>query len=437
MRDLDDLLDSVVSRRASAAARTPDFAAVERRGQQRRRRARASAVGAVVAVVAVVSVVGTQVASDRADTAPAGTIEWEGPDGELGRAVEAGKADSAGVVVSADGSMLTRWNHFTGSIDPDDVSSAFVEGVSLAVDGTTYWSPLAYKGVEAFRLASGAFVVSLNEAEEFPARLSYYVADASGIRPIDLVEGPADLASGVYDGYVWMYAESSPSVGIYAVDVETATASLVSELTGVVPDTNDPSLQLPQTDDGELWVVADRPDEPAELVNMAPDGELTRYPMPPGSMRTASAIGIRALTVSQDGRLIMLWDDGRINMLGELLAPQTRMLTTVSASGTVSTVELGDPPQNVAPTVAPLPDGRLLIDNSGVLMRSSDETWRHFETVAPPEGISAKRLRSSTVTASDHSVCLTPSPYFGDGRRGLGIVCTVDGDYWDRVELTP
>ena len=60
MRDLDELLDPVVSRKASAAARTPDFAAVERRGQQRRRRARAAAVGAVVAVAAVVSVVGSE-----------------------------------------------------------------------------------------------------------------------------------------------------------------------------------------------------------------------------------------------------------------------------------------------------------------------------------------------------------------------------------------
>jgi hypothetical protein len=110
MRDLDELLDPVVSRRASEAAGAPDFAAVARRGRQRRRRAQTMAIGAVVAVVAAVSVVGTQVVEDRAAPGPAVPPGYDDPNGELQRAVEAGEAEVDSTAVGVDGATLTVWS---------------------------------------------------------------------------------------------------------------------------------------------------------------------------------------------------------------------------------------------------------------------------------------------------------------------------------------
>ena len=438
MRDLDDLLDPVVSRKASAAARTPDFAAVERRGRQRLRRARAAAVGAVVAVAAVVSVVGAQVASYRSETAPAGTIEWDGPNGELARLAESGKAASGDVIVGMDGSLLTKWSHL-GRIEPDMDHSPIVSGFSLAIHGKTYWSPLEYQDIEVSRLASGGFLVGLTENDAEPAPLAYYIADASGLRPVELTDDPPDLSNAGYDGYAWMYAEPDPPVGIYALDIESSTAaSLVSELPRVIPDDNDPGSQLAQTDDGELWIISDQPDQPAELLSLAADGRLITYPLPVGRLRhwpvQETLTGISA---SLDGRPILLWADGQLDTNGSPVPPRPLKLSTVTNSGTVSTVDLGMAPGKAHATGAALPDGRLLVNNGVGLLRSSDTSWHDFETIAAPEGMPAEQLRRYVLTASADSVCLTPSPYLGANLSGSGIYCTADGDTWDQVDLTP
>lgn len=437
MRDLDDLLNPVVSRKASAAARTPDFAAVERRGRQRLRRARAAAVGAVVAVAAVVSVVGAQVASYRSDTAPVGTIEWDGPNGELARMAESGNADSGDVIVGTDGSLLTEWGHL-GRTDPDAEQSPFVHGFSLAVDGRTYWSPLEYQDIEVSRLTSGGFLVGLTEKNAEPAPLAYYIADASGLRPVELTDDPADLKSGHYDGYAWMYIQPDPPVGIYALDVESATASLVSELPRVIPDNNDPGSQLPQTDDGELWIISDQPDQPAKLLRLASDGRLSTYPLPAGGLRRwpvqESLIGLSA---SQDGRPILLWADGTLDTSSRPVVPRPLRVSTVTTAGTISTTVLGMAPGEVRASAAALPDGRLLVNNGARLLRSSTDAWQDFETIAAPERMPAKQLRRSVLTGTADSVCLTPSPDFGANRSGSPIYCTVDGDTWDPIDLTP
>src|SRR5262245_21859697 len=436
MRDLDDLLDPVVSRKASAAARTPDFAAVERRGQQRRRRARAAAVGAVVAVAAVVSVVGSQVASYRSDTAPAGTIKWDGPNGDLARDVASGKAASGDVMVAADGSLLTEWG--TDIDNPGANQSPFIHGFSLAIDGKTYWSPLEYQDIEVSRLASGDFLVGLTAKNGEPAPIAYYIADPSGLRPVELTDDPADLANSDYDGYAWMYAEPDPPVGLYALDVGSATASLVSGLPRVVPDNNDLSMQLPQTDDGELWVIADEPDQPAELHHLAPDGRLSTYPMPAGGLsHWPLPENLIAISASQDGRPILLWADARLDTNGPPVSPRPLKLTTVSASGAFRTVDLGMMPGKAPANAAALPDGRLLVNNSVGLLRSSDKSWQDFEPIAPPDGIRAEQLRHYALAASDDAVCLASSPYFGVNLSGSGLRCTQDGESWHLVDLTP
>lgn len=437
MRDLDDLLDPVVSRRASAAARTPDFAAVERRGQRRRRRARVSAVGAVVAVVAAVSVVGTQVASDRADTAPAGTIEWEGPDGELARVVESGQAENTGVVVGPGGSLLTTRSHLTDEeMDPRE-GLPDVGGFALAIDGQTYWSPLDYLSVEVSRLASDAFVLSLVEKGEDLALPSYYVVDVEGIRPLELTQAPADLANGSYEGFVYLIGTREDQMGIYALDVQTLTASLVVELADHYVHLDD-FTHVPQTEEGELWVIDLGPDH---LVHMAPDGGLSTYPLPPESRRFGDiGMSLRESSMSPDGRPIVLWADGGSDEVGNLVPPMTLMLTTVTASGTVSTVDLGATPGRAPASAAALPDGRLLVNNGGGLLRSTDESWRDFDAVDAPEGVPAKRLRTYVVKTIDRAVCLTPSYSgvdYGDNRTGLASFCTTDGESWEPIDLTP
>jgi len=436
MRDLDELLDPVVSRKASAAARTPDFAAVERRGRQRLRRARAAAVSAVVAVAAVVSVVGAQVTSYRSDTAPAGTLEWDGPNGELARLVESGKADGGGVIVGGDGSRLTMWSH-QGPIDPNANQSPFIRGFSLTADGKTYWSPLEYDQLEVARLASDGFVVALTEKNGELQPLSYYVADASGMRPIELTDDPADLASSDYDGYAWIYAEQTPGGAVYAVDADSATAAPVSQLTGVSPDYNNFGLEIPQSDDGEVWVIAARPDQPPVLIHLASDGQRSTYSLPPGLDQWPLLDRLIGLSASQDGRLILLWADGKLDTNGPPIAPRPLKLTTASASGVISTVDLGMAPGNAAASAAALPDGRLLVYNGIGLIRSSDETWQDFESIAAPEGVRAQQLRRHALAASDDAVCLTSSLYFGVSVSGSGSACTADGETWHPVDLTP
>jgi hypothetical protein len=435
MRDLDELLDPVVSRKASAAARTPDFAAVERRGQQRRRRARAAAVGAVIAIAAVVSVIGAQVASYRSDTAPAGTIEWDGPDGELARMAESGEADGGNVMVGADGSVLMTWSH-QGPIDPDANQSPFIRGVSLTADGKTYWSPLNFDQIEPARLGSGGFVVALTEKGDDLAPFSYYVADENNVRPLELSERPADLASGDYDGYAYIYATQTPKGAIWAVDADSASAAPVSQLTGVVPDFNNFGLDIPQTDDGEVWVIAHRPGPAPKLVHMASDGQLNRYPLPARLQHWPILENLIGISASADGRPILLWADGEFDA-NPPVVPRPLKLTTVTASGAIRTVDLGMIPGKSHASAAALPDGRLLVNNSAGPLRSSDESWQDFERIAPPDGMRAGQLRHYVLAASADSVCLTSSPYFGTNQSGSGLRCTEDGESWHQVDLAP
>src|SRR5262245_46076636 len=307
MRDLDDLLDPVVSRRASEAAHTPDFATVERRGRQRQRKARVTAIGAVVALAAV-SVVGTQVASDRSDTAPANPPGFDDPNGRLARAVGSGDAYPSRVAMSDTGATLATWQALVMSREGDPLRSGF----ALAVDGDTYWSPMRYGEVSAAPLASNAFVVGVSTVLGKP--LTYSLVDESGVHPIEIAPR-ADLDDGSSDGFA-VLSQRRPAV--YAVDVETRTASPVSELAGLTPFLRYP--ELPQTDDGAPWTIDLAPDRPRPIP-LAPDGEVSSYPLPPGGVRDAVAQNLMAFSVSPDGRPILLWIDGRPGGEGGLKPP--------------------------------------------------------------------------------------------------------------------
>ena len=427
MRDLDDLLDPVVSRRASEAAHTPDFATVERRGRKRQRRARVTAVGAVVAVVAAGSVVGTQVASDRSDTAPANPPGFDDSDGRLARAVGSGDAYPGGVAMSDTGATLATWKTLVMSRDGDPIRSGF----ALAVDGDTYWSPMRYGEVSAAPLTSNTFVVGVSTVLGKP--LTYSLVDESGVHPLEIAPR-ADLADGSTDGFAVLSDRWQPAV--YAVDVETRTASPVSELAKVTPLAPDPTEVL-QTEDGELWVIDLAPNGP-RLVHLASDGEVSSYPLPPGGVRDDVTMNLRAFSVSPDGRPILLWIDGRPGGEGGLEPPLTLRLTTVVDS-TVRTYDyLGGYRDRTDPSAATLPDGRLLINTGESLLRTSDPDWRRATEVDLSSVARRRDLRALSLRSTDETTCLAQRNGFTVRGMSLSeILCTTDGDSWEQVDLTP
>lgn len=420
MRDLDDLLDPVVSRRASEAAHPPDFAAVERRGEQRLRRARAAAVGAVVAVVAGIGVVGIQVTTDRPDTAPAGTVEWEGLDGELGRAIESGEAEIQQTWLGSDGSVLTVWTH-----DPfDDPGQFSLNGMTLAVDGRTYWSPLVH-GIAVEPLVDETFMVVLNAGVDVVGEApEIYLTDPDGLRPLEIVPttpaAPATLATGAYDAYAYSFEDRPAALSrVYAVDVDTATAFPIPELRGTSPSWSVINDRLAQTVDGRLWLLTSRGGGPA-LLRMTQEGQVTRYPLPPvfpDRWQDASV----SLSVGDGGRPILLWQSGRSDL---------RLSSTVRDARTVSSVSVGEIGRHDTASAAMLADGRLLVRAGDRILRSVDATWRNFEELPGPTGSS---IGSYELESGGGRVCLT-SQIVADAMRPW---CTTDGDTWEQVDLTP
>lgn len=429
MRDLDELLDPVVSRKASAAARTPDFAAVERRGRQRLRRARAAAVGAVVAVAAVVSVVGAQVASYRSDTAPATPPGFDDSDGRLARVVASGNAYTDDVAMTDAGASLATWMYLprTGPVPVQ-------YGFSLAVGDATYWSPMHYSAVEATPLAGGAFVVGTSPDPD--ARPSYsLVDDDKGIRPLKMAAQPSDLESGSYEGYALLSDRRHGATKIFAVDVETETAAPVAQLANVTPYLPDPS-QIPQTDDGALWVV-DRAPDGAHLINLTSDGDVFSYRLPPGSVRDDVTMSLRAMSVSPDGRPILLWVDGRPGGENGPRPPLTLQLSTVTGS-TVHTFDyLGSSRLLDQPSAAALPDGRLLMKTGRSLLLTTDSGWRRAADVDLSTIATYAELRNSKLSATDDGVCLLPRDRTDPGFPPHVAQCTENGETWYPVDLTP
>jgi hypothetical protein len=434
MRDLDEMLDPVVSRRASGAARPPDFAALERRARQRRRRTRAMTVGAVVVVAAAVSVVGTQVMSDRVDTAPAGTIQYDGRNGELARAIRSGAAAvEPGVALGADGSVLTVWRRVESPDHPDRPTR---RGFTVAVDGTTHWSPLAYHDVQAAELADGSFIVAVTEdaSDTLP---TYYIADADRLRPLELATTPLDPGDGGYDG-VAVLQSGSVAGTVYAIDTETASASPFRQLDGVVADARTSALEVARSADGGFWIVDASPD-PDELLNLTPDGRVARYPLPIG-MEGALTNDDLTLSVSTDGRPVLLWTVQHYDAVREKNTAVVR-LSTVGESGISSPTDVATAGALADPSVASLPGGRLLIKAGDRLLASTDSTWREFTEVAGPAEGPRDVVSLYRMVSGDGGACLTPtgavSAYFFTYKAASYAYCTSDGESWEPLALTP
>ena len=430
MRDLDDLLDPVVSRKASAAARTPDFAAVERRGRQRLRRARAAAVGAVVAVAAVVSVVGAQVASYRSDTAPATPPGFDDTDGTLARAVASGDAYALDVAMTDAGSALATWIQIPSARHRPPVQYGF----TLAVGDDTYWSPM-YGAVSATPLVDDGFVVGT--ATGPGDRPRYFLVDEDGIRPLEIAAHAADLESGSYEGYALLQHGRHQASRIFAVDVEAETAAPVAELADVTPFLPYP-MEIPQTDDGAMWVIDLTPDG-ARLVSLESDGGVSRYRLPSGSVRDDVIMSLKAMSVSPDGRPILLWIDGRPGGERGPQPPLTLQMSTVTASTVHTYDSLGSYRMRGGhkPSAAALPDGRLLVHTGRSLIRTTDSDWQQAVELDLSKIATYEDMRTSNLRASDEMVCLMPNNSSEAGTPPDLAQCTGDGDTWDPIDLTP
>ena len=421
MRDLDDLLDPVVSRRASEAVHPPDFAALERRGRQRLRRARATAVGAVVAVVAGIGVVGIQLTSDRSDPAPAGIVEWEGPDGELGEAIESGQAHIQQTWLGSDGSVLTVWSR---DLHADGVQfPATQQGMTLAVDGRTRWSPLFY-GIAVEPLVDETFLVIPNAGVDVMGQpTEIYLTGAEGLRPLEILPtaptSPSAPGGGAPDTYAYFFAKprDAPS-DVYGVDVDTATAFPIPELRGASPARTGVYSRLAKTDDGRLWLLTSR-DEDSALLRMTRNGQVTRYALPP-AFPDRLLKSMVALSAGDDGRPILLWEDGRSAL----------RLSTVRDARTVRSVRVADVGRHDTASAATLADGRLLVRVGDRILRSTDGTWRDFEVLSGPP---LSSIGGYDLASGGGRVCLTSQSLAGM----TGPWCTTDGDSWEQVDLTP
>lgn len=414
MRDLDELLDPVVSRRASDAARTPDFAAVQRWGVQRRRRARVAAVGAVVAVVATASAVAVEVPSDRSDTAPAGVIEYEGPDGELARAIESGEAKLHDVYLGRNDSLLTVWRQRVSEPTRSDPGLRY--GFTLNADGSARWSPARFDGVLVSELRAGSYLVQDGAHGVGDVARAVYVADVDGIRRLDVAETSADFSIR-YDGFAKLSVDRRASSQVYAVDLETLTAWPVAEETdGAFLDIG----TIGPTDDGGFWLVGED-----RMTYLDGDGEQTRYRI--AGMRDPSIHRLDA-EVTRDGRPVSVWSDFSP---GGLHDPHQLKVSTVR-DGEVVTNHLGDVNYSELGSAALLPDGRLLVYAGETLLRTTDPRWRSVKDLGPVEWLPSSFY---TLHEAAGEVCLAPIGVMGQQDRETR--CSTDGQSWEPVDLTP
>jgi hypothetical protein len=399
MRDLDELLDPTVSRRASAAARTPDFAVVERRGLQRRRRAQAMAVGAVVAVVAVVGVVGGQLSSDRLSTEPAVPPGFDDSGGDLARAIDNGDASVQSKIPSGDGdSLLTVWDLLdTDQVDPDDPSTLWQYGVTLRVDGRTYWSEVQSGLVQTFAVGNDEFLVNRDKRAD--------LVGPDGIRRVHFSDAPADLADPAIDAV-------GPFLIVrgdyFAIDVESATAARIPELRDVAPGCNNPQTSAVRTDNGELWAL-ERAGDRHQLVRHRADGSETSYLYATQSGRSSASL------VQDDGQVAVVW-----------LAPGRDLRVSIpnQSSDDVTTYDYPDVGPFCSYGAAVLPDGRLLIQGAESVARSTESSWHEAE---------AFRQRftgrwHSSLLASDQRLCVLLN------EEDPTLTCSTDGLHWSETE---
>jgi hypothetical protein len=420
MRDVDELLDSVVSRRATEAAQTPDFAAIERRGRQRRRRARAMAVGSVAAVVAVIGVAGTRVAQDSAAPEPADQIrKFDGPNGELERAVEAGRAEAVSAAVGADGSTLTIWTRFV--LDKDGVTREQY-GFGLQVGDEMLWSPFEpLVGLGRFEwavspLPDGGFVVDTSQWSD-GLSVPAFLVTPDGLRALEIRSAPADLTGGEYDWFV-RGVDRSDSGQIYAVDVETSSLAPVAELAGLRPAWMPYFHGFAQTPDGDAWVVTWLG---THLVRMAGDGTVTRYPFAGRPVGLVASDGRSAVLSSEDGRLLLatIVEDGRTATRALWRSPRARGVENVRGA-------------------AVLPDGRLLVHTGGTMLRSTDSSWRGADDLGVVAGLSPARFATFTLQQAGDRACLVPQvTQLGGPMLTTEAYCTEDGETWEPVDLAP
>jgi hypothetical protein len=408
MRDLDDLLDPVVSRQATEATRTPDFAVVARRGRYRRRRARAMAVGAVAAAVAAVSLVGTRVAQDNAAPEPADRIQrFEGPDGELARAIESGDASPGTKVPSRDGSvLLTAWtvNDIEGFDPRDDDSTLSSYGYTLRVDGETYWSKL-YDDVSILwpeTVGDDAYVVLRTRQAD--------LVDPSGIQPLTFSKTPIDVADPAIDAIVPMLTVRGR---YFAIDRETATAAPVRELDGVGPGCGGGTRAL--VADGNVWALGGSDD----LVRYGADGTTSTY-------RYQTRASTYADTIVQYGdRIGVVW----FGAGGDL-----RVSVPDPTSSEVATYDYPDVGRRCGFYAAVLPDGRLLlIIGRNAVIRSTDETWALAQLSRMP-AVLRDAWPSDLLPAGDR-VCAGTMGILGAPTEPRDQVCTTDGLHWEPTQL--
>jgi hypothetical protein len=404
MRDLDDLLDPVVSRQATEAARTPDFAVVARRGRYRRRRARAMAVGAVAAAVAAVSLVGTRVAQDNAAPEPADRIQrFEGPDGELARAIESGDASPGTKVPSQDGSvLLTEW-HVTDidAFDPRDEDSRVMRyGYTILVDGETRWSEL-YDETIIYSAVVGddTYVVLRGRHAD--------LVDPEGIRPLTFSRTPADIADPDIDAIVPMLVVYGR---YYVVDRESATVAPVRELDGVGPGLG--GTRVVRTDAGDVWALAGSR-YVHDVVRYGADGTTTRYRYASSELRAPTTL------VPHGDRVGVVRAFGREHL-------DLRVSVPDPTSTRVATYDYPDVGGVLGAAV--LPDGRLLIAGGDAIVRSTDASWDRAEAYPVPEAV-LEAGATSFVTAGDR-VCTRTAALLGGPGEAVDPICTTDGLHW-------
>jgi hypothetical protein len=407
MRDLDDLLDPVVSRRATEAARRPDFATVERRGRRRRQRARAVAVGAVVAAVATVSIVGTRVAQDQAAPEPAGRIGFEGPNGELARAIATGDADPYAETPSRDGSvLLTGWTVLdVEAFDPNDEDSLVPRGgFTLRVDGETYWSKV-YNDV-----ITGLTVIGDDGYVVLHGRKADLV-DPDGIQPLTFRKSPVDIADPEIDAIVPMLVKQGRHFGL---DRESATVAPVAELDGVGPTCSGSGHGVVRTEAGEIWALDAGAAAPS-VVRYGADGS-TSYPY-------AGGLRVRGASLVEHG--------GQVGVVWVTPEGDVRVSVPGDTSEAVAGYDYPDVGGACSFGAAVLPDGRLLLLGPDQVARSVDSTW------AEAEAFPQAHERAFAATGNEESVCFGGANDAGQPpmNERPDLMCTTDGLHWQRTEI--
>ncbi|HYJ68570.1 MAG TPA: hypothetical protein VEX15_13020 [Nocardioidaceae bacterium] len=419
MRDLDELLDPVVSRRATAATHTPDFAAIERRGRQRRRRARAMAAGAVAAVAAAIAFTGTQVVQDSAAPEPVGHLRgFEGPDGELGRAIDSGDASVANKAWSADGStLLTTWS--VSLLDPDNPRSfAPAVGYTIQTGEQEGWSKV-YRNevffVPSSPVADGVFAVG--------RRGELNLVSPGGIREMRVTKPPAPFADLDGDALV---ADWERYGGYLLIDVGAGHASEVKELSDVAPASCGTSASAALSNDGDLWALR-HADGRYELVRTLPDGGSTSF------VFANQAADPLASIIQYEGRVGVLW----IATGGDL-----RVSVPNQSAGDVTTYNYPDVAKsgltNAGCTfdAVVLPDGRLLIVGPSTLARSTDATWTRAETYPVPAEL-RKTTTGGLGAVGEEACAATYDPYDSREIDVPDPICSTDGLRWHTKPTAP